>query len=131
MDVERKKMYSQVYSILNLFGDEYINKLPHDLYKLIDEERLDEYNPEYDLDTLLEDKTIMQDTYSMIALFNSNYWSGMNLNKSTIEENYKNIEKSKKIESEEYVTAYDSLAKPKEGLFVRFINMIKKFFGEE
>ena len=48
--IEPKKVYSQVYSILQLLGNSYINKIPKKLYKLIDSQRDKDYNPKYNLE---------------------------------------------------------------------------------
>ena len=70
-----KEVYSEVYSILNLYGNEYINKLPSNLYKLIQEERKKDYNPVYVDSLRLNEQNIKKESISMIALFHLKYWS--------------------------------------------------------
>ena len=47
MNVATQEMYSEVYSILNLLGNSYIEKLPKSLFKMIEEEKSSTYNPQY------------------------------------------------------------------------------------
>lgn len=38
MNVQTQEIYSEVYSILNLLGESYINKLPISLFNMIKQE---------------------------------------------------------------------------------------------
>ena len=35
MNTKTKEIYSEVYSVLNMLGNDYINKIPDNLYKMI------------------------------------------------------------------------------------------------
>jgi len=48
MDTFIKRNYSEVYEILNMLGNYYIEKLPKKLYSLIENERDRDYTPQYD-----------------------------------------------------------------------------------
>ena len=37
MDIKTKETYSEVYSILNMLGENYITKIPSKLYQMIKE----------------------------------------------------------------------------------------------
>lgn len=74
MDLKTKEIYSEVYEILILLGNRFINKLPEKLFNLIETEKLDSYNPQYNLDRPLEEQNIKDDSIGMIALFYLNYW---------------------------------------------------------
>lgn len=74
MTTQTKEMYSEVYSILNMLGESYINKLPSKLFNLIETSRKINYNPKYDSTIALEKQNIKSDTVAMIALFHLNYW---------------------------------------------------------
>lgn len=74
MDIKTKEIYSEVYGILNMLGNNYIMKLPSSLYKMIEEEKSNEYNPKYDSEVSLEEQNIRRESISMIALFHLNYW---------------------------------------------------------
>ena len=74
MDIKTKEIYSEVYSILNMLGNNYISKLPDSLYSMIKQEKLESYNPTY-VDTLeLEEQNVKKESVAMIALFHLNYW---------------------------------------------------------
>lgn len=74
MNYKTKEIYSEVYEILNLMGDRFINKLPNKLFDLIKNERLETYNPKYDLELPLEEQRIKEETIDIIALLYLNYW---------------------------------------------------------
>ena len=61
MDIKIKEIYSQVYGILEMLGNDYITKLPSSLYTMINDERLKEYNPHYDLNMALEQQDIKKE----------------------------------------------------------------------
>ena len=42
MDIKTKEIYSEVYGILNMLGNNYIMKLPSSLYKMIEEKKSNE-----------------------------------------------------------------------------------------
>ncbi len=71
---ETKKIYSEVYGILNMLGKDYISKLPSSLYDMIKKEKSNEYTPKYSEDIALENQNISKKALSMIALFHRNYW---------------------------------------------------------
>lgn len=74
INIKMKETYSEVYSVLNMLGKDYITKLPSKLYQMIKEEKSNEYNPQYDLTIALEQQNIKKESLSMIAIFHLNYW---------------------------------------------------------
>ena len=74
LNIQTKKTYSEVYSILNLLGDYYIQKLPNNIYENILKLKLENYNPEYTIDKPLKMQYISRDAISMIAFFHLSYW---------------------------------------------------------
>lgn len=74
MDEMTQEIYSEVYSILNLLGDYFINKLPTSLYEMIKKEKSSTYNPQYSKKIDLNEQNIKRESLSMIALFHLNYW---------------------------------------------------------
>lgn len=142
MNTKTKEMYSEVYGILEVLGEKYINKLPKELYELIKKCKLETYSPKYDIETISEDKSIKRETLSMIALFHLNYWCDTeekqelkNLFKRNDEKNFaikrtnynlNNILQNEDIEKEKVVET--SLVKvEKENLFLK---IIKKLFSK-
>lgn len=113
MNVRTKEMYSEVYSILNMLGDEYKNKLPDNLIEMIKKEKLDSYNPKYDLNTEFQNLNIKKDTLAIIALFHLNYWCETEEEKDSLKKILKeNQEKYDSEIREKYNT--DNLFKKKE-----------------
>lgn len=46
-NIENAKMYSEIYSILNSMNEDDMNRIPKKCLELIENKRLDEYNPKY------------------------------------------------------------------------------------
>lgn len=146
MSIEDKRMYSQVYGILEMLGEEYIKKIPSKLYNLIKEERLEEYSPKYSIDDDIQKQDISTEAMAIIALMHLNYWCKSQKEKDELRELFKkNEEEYVKLQNEKYnpdnlfkkdeskiqgeVTAKKQMlivAEPKKNIFVRFVDMIKR-----
>lgn len=140
--VNTKEIYSEVYSILDLLGDKYIKRLPKNLYNLIKNEKLNTYNPKYDITIPLYKQNIKKDSLSMIALFHLNYWCESDEDKEELREIFGKNEKcyqeeirekynpdnifKKKEQSKENDVA---MIEYKESIITKIINRIKKFFN--
>ena len=74
MNIKTKEIYSEVYQVLTLLGNEYINKLPVSLINMIREKREVNYNPRYTDDIPLKDQNIKKETMAIIVLLYLNYW---------------------------------------------------------
>ena len=74
MVITTKEMYSEVYGILQALGENYINKLPKTVLKVITESKEENYNPEYSMSIPLKEQDINRKSLAMIALFHYNYW---------------------------------------------------------
>ena len=94
---EKEEIYSELYSVLNLLGKSYIEKLPKQLYQLIENSRNPNYLPKYSFNEPLVNQNINKKTISMLALIDLNYWRKdntekqelvdiLNRNKKTIDE---------------------------------------------
>lgn len=103
ISVQQRNYYSEVYGVLNLLGDKYIEKLPKSLYQLINNERNINYTPVYDEKINISEQNITNQALAIIMLFHYNYWCEseqekeqlkkiLNKNQVEIEERY-NIEK--------------------------------------
>ena len=84
MNYSDKKIYSEVYSILQLLGQEYIRKLPEKLINHIKKNRLLSYNPFYTLEKDLAKQDIQKESIALIALMNYKYWAKDNKEKKEI-----------------------------------------------
>ena len=149
MEIQRKEMYSEVYSVLNLLGEKYIKKLPISLINMIKVERKKEYNPKYDLKANLAEQNIRRESLSMIALLHLNYWCESEEEKDSLKELFKNneeihqaeirekynpdnlfknrIKEEKKLIKEE--KEQTMLVPVKENFFTRFIKKLKNIFN--
>lgn len=47
MDEGTKEVYSEVYSVLNLSGNSYIERIPKKIYAMIVREKSSTYNPQF------------------------------------------------------------------------------------
>ena len=64
MNIKTKEIYSEVYQVLNLLGNEYIYKLPTNLINMLKEKREINYNPQYTDDIPLNEQNIKKETRS-------------------------------------------------------------------
>ena len=92
MNIETKETYSEVYQILNLLGNEYINKLPKSLFNMLEEKRDINYNPKYTDDIPLNKQNIKKETISIIALLHLNYWCENESEQIELKQLFKNNE---------------------------------------
>jgi len=74
MNIKNREIYSEVNAMLDMLGEEYVNKLPNSLFNTIREESLKEYTPIYNPSIALQEQSIKRETLSMIALLHINYW---------------------------------------------------------
>lgn len=74
MNIKTKEIYSEVYQVLNLLGNDYIDKLPTSLINMLREKREVNYNPQYTDDIPLNEQNIKKETMSIIVLLYLNYW---------------------------------------------------------
>ncbi len=107
----KEKIYSEVYAVLHMLGNKYIEKVPHGLMEIIENRRDITYNPIYVSSVSIEEQGISRDSLSMIALIHLNYWCDselekselkkvLSINKIDLEKVEKAKEKNKKIEEE-------------------------------
>lgn len=143
MNIKTKEIYSEVYQVLNLLGNEYIDKLPKSLFNMLEEKRNINYEPKYIEDIPLNKQDIKRETLSIIALLHLNYWCE-NLNeKNELNQMFKNNEDRyqdglrkkynpdnifKKQVQENIMKNEVALVEYKESIFKRLINKIKSLF---
>ena len=145
MNIKTKEIYSEVYQILNLLGNDYIDKLPTSLINMLREKREINYNPEYTDDIPLNEQNIKKETMSIITLLYLNYWCEDENEKLEVkqilksnEDNYQlelrerynpdNIFKNYKQESKKVEANIDdetSMMPYKKSIFRKIINKLK------
>ena len=145
MLISDKDVYSEVYSVLNLLGDYFIEKIPVDTYKMIKEKRNKDYNPIYNLNISLDKQKISRRSLSVIALFDVNYWSGIE-RKSILKEMFKQIgiqrqnELSEKYKTEDMFktivrenknTGEEIIVKEEKNIFYKILDKIKNLFKKK
>lgn len=143
MNIRTKEIYSEVYQVLNLLGNEYIDKLPNSLLKMLKEKRDINYNPQYIEDIPLNKQNIKKETLAIIALLHLNYWCENEKEKLELKQVLKNNEdryqqeiRNKynpenmfiKNKQEKIVENRVSLIEYKEPLFKKIIRKIKNIF---
>ena len=138
---EKEEIYSELYSVLNLLGKSYIEKLPKQLYQLIENSRNPNYLPKYSFNEPLVNQNINRKTISMLALIDLNYWRKdntekqelvdiLNRNKKTIDEyqsiKYNNDNLFKKDRVVEQKPIQDvKIAKYKENFWTKIKKILK------
>ena len=147
MNENTKKVYSEVYQVLNVLGDEYIRRLPKSLYNMLEEKRDTTYNPKYTDEITLDLQNINKESLNILALLQFNYWCDSYEEKlelqNILEENEKiheenlrkkynseNLFKNKKnVYTKEAIENNMAIVEYKENIFRKFINKIKNIFG--
>lgn len=92
MNIKTKEIYSEVYQVLNLLGNEYIDKLPKSLFNMLEEKRDTNYNPQYTDNIPLHKQNIKKETISIMALLHLNYWCENEREKFELKQILKNNE---------------------------------------
>lgn len=102
MNYEMKYAYSEAYEILNWLGDEYKNRVPEKIYKVIKSERRLDYRPTFDYTQPIITQPMRQETKDLIAYLNYYYWCTNERKKANIIAKIEqNIVRRKQKEKEE------------------------------
>ena len=147
MNIKTKEIYSEVYQVLNLLGNEYINKLPKSLLKMLEEKRDINYEPKYTEDIPLNEQAIKNETLSIIALLYLNYWCENANEKNELIQMFKNNEdryqeelrkkynpedifkNKREIKNEEQIEEKSLIVIQEEKWHQKVFNLIKRLFG--
>ena len=97
INVQQKNYYSEVYGVLNMLGSKYIEKLPKQLYQLIDRERNRGYNPVYNAEIDMYKQNITNQALAMIMLFHLNYWCENEQEKEQLKKILKILKRNKNL----------------------------------
>ena len=137
----QRRIYTEVYSILNLLGEDYINKLPKSLYSMIEKNNVDTNNLKYKSIDELNKDNVLKASISMIAIFHLNYWcesvEEKNELKLLLQDNAKNNESKKRqkynpndiFKRKNIIEEENSLVPiQEEKWYKKVINFIKKLF---
>lgn len=147
MNENTMKVYSEVYQVLNVLGNEYISRLPKSLYNMLEEKRDITYNPQYNMGITLNRQNINKESLNILALMHYNYWCNDENEKIELQNILKNNEElheenlRKKYNPEDlfknkknnYTNAdavnNTAIVEYKESIFRRIINKIKNIFN--
>lgn len=148
MNDKINKAYSEIYEILQLLDDEFINKLPNKFIEFIEKEKDNEYVANINPNIPLEEQNLLSDTINILAILKLDYWCTkdekqellkiLNQNEQeyqaelTEKYNPDNIFKNKKVTKINENTKEISLVTIKEKSFIlklldKIKNMFKKF----
>lgn len=144
MNESTKRIYSEVYQVVKVLGNEYINRLPKSLYNMLEEKRDIAYNPQYNLETTLNKQNINKESLNILALIHYNYWCKDENEKMELQNILKNNEEMHEKELRRKYNPEDLLKKNnytnldvvnnteiveyKESIFRKIINKIKDIF---
>lgn len=100
-----KLAYSEVYAIINLLEDEYLDKIPKKIIDFFDEEREKNYIPVIDVNVSLLKQNLQRETMILLTILKLNYWCNSEEEKQEIRDNlYRNqqikIKKQKELEEQ-------------------------------
>ena len=134
-------MYTEVYEILNLLGDEYIKKIPNTLYQFIDENKSKNSNIKNEIHNLILKEKISDNAIEFISMLNLKYWASEKERNELLETYNKNEQiyisnanslfqnnliepdlKADNLQKELYPSIPDT-----NNIFIKLINLIKKF----
>lgn len=156
MENAQAMVYSEVYGILNMLGENYIKLIPIKLYNFIKENKSIKYNPNFDNSIPLEQQNISKNATAFICMLHYNYWCTTEEEKAKMDkvlqynQNKKMEELSKykddlfgknetktfqnqtmenNVENANYEQV--PVVIQKETIFTRFINFFKKLFKKQ
>lgn len=149
VSVEQAKMYSEVYQILEVLGDEYKNSIPEKLYNLIKANRLKDYKQKIYPNTPLTEQNINKKTTAFLCMLHYNYWCKdedeiniideileHNENKKREEyfkyqDNFNAQSINKKIRMTENTSGFNALTVERKNSWLsKIINQLKRFFSK-
>ena len=142
MENNLKKAYSEIYEILNLMEEEYVNKVPQKLRDLFKMEKEDNFSVNINIDKPLENQNLQKDTLTILAVLYINYWSESDEEKQELIKLFRDVDKRNeefystdnlfkktgKMENLNDKTINGQLIVPKNNFFIKIINKIKKLF---
>ena len=143
--------YAEVNAVLESMAEEYTNKIPIKLKKLISNYRNKSYSVKCDFNKPLHEQNISKEALSIIALIHLNYWCKdeaekkelykifqdnelKNENEKRLKYSPNNLFKSKKIfatDTNQEANQNNQITVYKENILQRCINFIKKIFNRQ
>ena len=148
LNITTKKIYSEIYEILNVLGDSFISKLPKNLYNMLKDKRDIGYAPKYNKEKPLSEQNVNKNTITILALLHLNYWcedekEQQDLNKLFIQSEAKfqeeirqkynpdeifNNKRQQIITNENKLDQNKEIAVYKQSIWTKVLNKIKTLF---
>lgn len=152
MENAQAMVYSEVYGILDMLGENYIKLIPIKLYNFIEENKSIEYKTNFDSNIPLAQQNISKNATAFICMLHYNYWCTTEEEKSQLKKvldyNQKKKQeelskynedifskKANKTKIETYTQEISELSNKqfpvviqKQTWFTKFINFFKKIF---
>ena len=73
MEENSSLAYSEIYEILKLIEDEYVNRIPKKIMDFFEDERDKEYEPIIDVNIPLDEQNLKRETMVLLAILNYNF----------------------------------------------------------
>ena len=151
MNRSTMEAYAEVDAVLNVMDKKYVEEIPAKLRELFSKEKSTEYVKEIMFDKPLKDQNLKEETLSILAVLNYNYWCKDEAHKKELLKLYSENERkfqdelrekynpdtifNKHIQEnktdENTVKEEVSFVEYKESIFKKFINKIKNIFNEK
>lgn len=137
--------YAEVYKILSLMEQKYIDKIPKKLIALFEREKLKGYDPNIQPSIPLTEQNLQKKTLALLAMLNLHYWCENESEKQELLKIYADNDKRREEELREKYNI-DNLFKKKEmekeentalieykekSFFKKVINKIMSFFRKK
>ena len=98
---DSKIAYSEIYAIINLMEDQFIDKVPKKIKDFFEEERDKEYYPIIDVNIELDEQNLQRETLVILAILSLNYWCESEEEKQKLIKAYSENEKKNETEIKE------------------------------
>lgn len=99
--------YAEIYEILKLIEDEYVNRIPKKIMDFFEEERDKEYKTIIDVNIPLDEQNLKRETMVLLAILNYNYWCDSEEEKKEIQEELIRNSEIKEQEEKELAERYN------------------------
>lgn len=123
--IKTRQAYSEIDEFLGLLSEEQRNEIPKKLRDFFKEEKDQEYFKNIDKDIPIKDQNLKEETLSIIALLNLQYWCKDEEEKKRLQEIYAQNEKEYQDMLYEKYNPND-IFKKKEGTTIENNNEIKE-----
>ena len=100
--MDLSKIYSEVYAVLNVLGNEYINKIPSTIYQYIVDEKDNSVQMCYDVNKTIDEQKISEETLMFISYLNLQYWCSEDEKQELLKKYKQNDERIEKELKEKY-----------------------------